>query len=59
MKWTKSEINHIKVSLARCNAEDLANELGRAEENVKRKIREIGEKQRLAKIAQSVKQKAK
>lgn len=59
MNWSKSEINHIKVSLARCNAEELANELGRAEENVERKIREIGEKQRLAKIAQYVKNKTK
>ncbi|KXB01629.1 hypothetical protein AKJ41_00845 [candidate division MSBL1 archaeon SCGC-AAA259O05] len=51
VRWTKSEINHIKVSLGRCNAQQLANELGRAKENVERKIREIEIKERLARLS--------
>lgn len=51
VKWTKAEVNHIKVSLGRCNAQQLANELGRAKENVERKIREIEVKERLARLS--------
>lgn len=54
MKWSKSEVNHIKVSLERCNAQQLANELGAAKESIERKIREIKAKERLAKLSQFV-----
>ncbi len=52
MHWSKVEINHIRVSLGRCNSQQLANELGRAKENVEKKIREIDAKRRLAKLTQ-------
>lgn len=55
MEWTDTEINHIKVSLDRCNSQQLANELGRAKENVERKIREIKLKQRISRLSQFVK----
>lgn len=57
MEWSKSEINHIKVSLDRCNAQQLADELGAAKENVERKIREIRAKQRLARLAEYIRKK--
>lgn len=54
MKLSKSDINHIKVSLGRCNAQQLANELGAAKESVERKIQEIEAKERLAKLSEYV-----
>lgn len=50
MYWSKGEINHIRVSLGRCNSQQLADELGRAKVNVEKKVREIDAKRRLAKI---------
>ena len=55
MNWSKTDINHIRVSLDRCNAQQLANELGAAKNSIKRKIREIEAKERLAKLSQYVK----
>ncbi len=57
MEWTDTEINHIKVSLDRCNSQQLADELGRARENVEKKVREIKLKQRVSRLSQSVKDK--
>lgn len=57
MKWSKSEINHIKVSLDRCDSQQLADELGAAKESIERKIREIRAKQRLARLAKYVRRK--
>lgn len=54
MRWTKAEINHIRVSLDRCSAQELADELGMAKESVKKKIQEIKADQRLAKLSQYV-----
>ena len=55
MNWSKSEINHIRVSLRRCNPDGLADELGRAKENVKQKIKEIEMKQKLSKLSEYAK----
>ncbi|KXB07401.1 hypothetical protein AKJ54_00285 [candidate division MSBL1 archaeon SCGC-AAA382K21] len=55
MNWTRPEINHIKVSLDRCDAQQLSNELGRAKENVEQKIEEIKANQRLSRLSQYVK----
>ncbi|KXA93069.1 hypothetical protein AKJ66_02830 [candidate division MSBL1 archaeon SCGC-AAA259E22] len=51
------EVNHIKTSLKRCSAQDLADELGRAKETVNRKIREIRENQRIENISQYARKK--
>ncbi|KXA94544.1 hypothetical protein AKJ65_04110 [candidate division MSBL1 archaeon SCGC-AAA259E19] len=55
MEWTDSEINHIKVSLSRCNIQGLANELGRSKESVRAKIREIKAKKNLSKLCEYAK----
>lgn len=51
MKWSKSDINHIRVSLDRCNAQQLANELGAAKNNMKKKIQEIKARERISKLS--------
>jgi len=47
---SKSDINHIRTSLSRCDAEGLARELGRAKEKIEAKIREIREEERISKM---------
>lgn len=59
MNLSKAEINHIRVSLGRCNAQQLADEIGTAKEIIERKISEIKAKERLAKISQYVRRKRK
>lgn len=54
MKWTKPELNHVRVSMDRSTAQQLSNELGRAKEDVEEKIREIEAKERLSKLTQYV-----
>lgn len=53
--WSKTEINHIRVSLDSSDARQLSNELGRSRERVKEKIREIEIKERLAKLSEYAK----
>lgn len=47
----KYEVNHIKTSLERCNAQGLADELGRAKETIEKKISEIRESERIENIS--------
>ncbi len=54
MKWSKSEINYIKISLHTCNAQKIADELGRAKENVEKKMKELDAKERLANLCEFV-----
>lgn len=56
MKWSKSEINYIRISLRSCEPQKIADELGRARENVERKMHEIDAKERLAKLCQFVRE---
>lgn len=46
----RSEVNHIKTSLSRCSAQDLADELGRTRRTIERKLVEIRENERIANI---------
>lgn len=50
MDWSKEEVNHVRVSLDRCDAQGLGNELGKAKNNVVNKIREIKNKDRISKL---------
>ena len=50
MKWSKTDINHIKVSRDRCDAQGLANELGTTRESIVQKINEIEAEERLVNI---------
>lgn len=58
MKWSKSDINHIKVSLNRCDAQGLASELGAAKKVVEKKIQEIKARERLSSLSEYVKNKS-
>lgn len=53
--WSKTEVNHIRVSLGRCDAQQLSNELGRSREKVKLKIREIKIKEKLSSLSENAK----
>lgn len=58
MNWSKSEINHIRVSLDRCDPKKLSNELGTARESVEKKIKEVRAKERLSRLSEYVKERA-
>lgn len=45
------EKNHIKTSFSRCDAEELASELGRSVQTVRKYIKKIKEAERITKIA--------
>ncbi len=53
MKWSKSEINYIRTSLHN-DAQKIADELGRAKENVEIKMKELDAKERLANLCEFV-----
>ncbi|MFP4005538.1 MAG: hypothetical protein ACLFUR_02325 [Candidatus Hadarchaeia archaeon] len=57
MNWSKSEINHMRVSLDRCDSKKLSNELGAAKESVEKKIREIEAQERLSRLTEYIKNK--
>ncbi len=54
MNWSKSEINYIRISLHTCDAQKIADELGRAKENVEKKMKELETKERLANLCEFV-----
>ena len=52
MKLSKTDVNHIKVSRDRCDAQGLADELGATKESILQKINEIEAEETLVRITQ-------
>lgn len=52
MYFSKTDVNHIRVSMKRCSVQELADELGFAQQHIKDKIGEINAKDRIGNLAQ-------